>query len=58
MIAEGTADDLKARVGGERLEITVTEGADLDSTARVLQPYAKGGAGGAGGVSVDTDRRT
>ena len=57
VIAEGTADDLKARVGGERLEIIVTEGADLDSAARVLQLHAKGGAGGTGGVSVDADRR-
>ena len=53
VIAEGTADDLKARVGGERLEITVTEGGDLDSAARVLQPYAQGAVG----VSIDADRR-
>ncbi|HVF02279.1 MAG TPA: ATP-binding cassette domain-containing protein [Rubrobacteraceae bacterium] len=53
VIAEGTADDLKARVGGERLEIIVTAGTDLDPAARVLQPYAQG----AGGVSVDVDRR-
>src|ERR687894_1752296 len=46
VIAEGTADELKARVGGERLELTVTEGGDLNVAARVLAPYAIGGAGG------------
>jgi ABC-2 type transport system ATP-binding protein len=52
VIAEGTADDLKARVGGERLEITVTEGADLDAATRVLGSYA-----GEDNVRVDADRR-
>ena len=53
VIAEGTADELKARVGGERLELTVAEGGDLDAAARVLAPYARGG----GGLSTDADRR-
>ena len=58
VIAEGTADDLKARVGGERLEVTVTEGGDLDAAARVLRSYAMGVTeGGEGNVRADADRR-
>jgi ABC-2 type transport system ATP-binding protein len=58
VIAEGTADELKARVGGERLEITVTQGANLDDAVRVLKSHAKGGAGSREGrVRVDADRR-
>ena len=52
-IAEGTADDLKARVGGERLELIVTEGGDLEAAARVLAPYARGERN----VRVEADRR-
>jgi len=52
VIAEGTADDLKARVGGERLEITVTEGADLDAATRILGSYAR-----EDNVRIDADRR-
>jgi ABC-2 type transport system ATP-binding protein len=51
VIAEGTADQLKARVGGERLEVVVTEAVDLDATTRVLDSYAHGG------VRVDADHR-
>jgi ABC-2 type transport system ATP-binding protein len=57
VIAEGTADELKARVGGERLEVTVTQGADLGAAMRVLERYAKGETGGEGSVRVDADRR-
>ena len=61
VIAEGTADELKARVGGERLEVTVSEGGDLDVAARVLAPYAvsgaEGGAGSEGNVRVEPERR-
>ncbi len=61
VIAEGTADELKARVGGERLEVTFSEGGDLDVAARVLAPYAiggaRGGAGGEGNVRVEPERR-
>ena len=58
VIAEGTADELKARVGGERLEVTVTQGEDLAAAVRVLEAYAKGGAGPEEGrVRVDADRR-
>ena len=53
VIASGTADDLKARVGGERLELTVTEGGNVNVAARVLAPYARG----EGNVRVEVDRR-
>ena len=55
VIAEGTSGELKSRVGGERLEVTMTEKDRLEAAARVLEAYAKGGADG--GVRVDADRR-
>ena len=42
VIAQGTSDELKAQVGGERLEITVTRGGDMDAALRALRPYASG----------------
>ena len=51
VIARGTASELKRRVGGERLEITVAAQHSLDAAAAVL------GALGEGVVHVDTDRR-
>jgi ABC-2 type transport system ATP-binding protein len=42
VIARGTADELKAMVGGERLELTVSSLADLASAAEVLRPLAHG----------------
>ena len=54
VIAEGTADELKARVGGERLEITVAEGGEREAAARVLERYA---VGGEGNVRLEDDRR-
>ena len=53
VIAEGTADELKAKVGGERLELVVSEGKDLQTAIRVLERRAKGGTG----VRIDADRR-
>ena len=41
VIAEGTADELKARVGGERLELVVSEDKSLGAAARVLGRYAQ-----------------
>jgi ABC-2 type transport system ATP-binding protein len=38
-IAEGTSDALKAQVGGERLEVTVSAASDLDAAARVLGAF-------------------
>ena len=47
-IAHGTADQLKAMVGGERIEVTVGEG-EVDSAARVLRQFAVG--------EIQTDQR-
>jgi ABC-2 type transport system ATP-binding protein len=52
VIAEGTSGELKARVGGERLEITVAQGDGLEDAARVLERYTHGD----GGVRVDAER--
>ena len=54
VIAEGTADELKRRVGGERLEIAVAEGGDREAAARVLERYARGGEGN---VRIEDDDR-
>ncbi len=40
LIAEGTADQLKDRVGGERLEVRLDEGADADVAVRALAPMS------------------
>jgi ABC-2 type transport system ATP-binding protein len=53
VIAEGTSRELKARVGGERLEMTVAQGDGLQDAARVLERYVHGD----GGVRVDIERR-
>jgi ABC-2 type transport system ATP-binding protein len=42
VIARGTADELKAQVGGERLEVTVARGSDVAAAVRALYPYAEG----------------
>jgi daunorubicin resistance ABC transporter ATP-binding subunit len=44
VIAEGTADDLKHQVGGQRLKITVPADADLALAAKVLERHADGPA--------------
>ena len=53
VIAEGTADELKARVGGERLELVVSEDKSLGAAARVLGRYAQR----EDGVRTDPGRR-
>ena len=53
VIAEGTSAELKARVGGESLEVTVAQGGGLKEAAVVLERYAHGD----GGVRVDAERR-
>ena len=54
VIAEGTADELKARVGGEKLELAVAEGGGREGALGVLGRYARGG----GSVrSADDGRR-
>jgi ABC-2 type transport system ATP-binding protein len=42
VIATGTADELKAQVGGERLEVVVAAAADLQPTATVLAEVGSG----------------
>jgi ABC-2 type transport system ATP-binding protein len=40
VIAEGTSDELKDRVGGERLEIHLSDGAQADAVCETLAPMA------------------
>jgi ABC-2 type transport system ATP-binding protein len=51
-IAEGTADELKAQVGGERVEIVVATPADVATARTVLEQLAEGGV-----VEVDDHTR-
>ena len=51
VIAKGTADELKAQVGGERLELTVAPGGDLNATVQVVHPYSLGE------IQIDADHR-
>ena len=52
IIAEGTADQLKAQVGGERLEVTVADSGRLGDAARVMS-----GIGGSEASTDETSRR-
>jgi ABC-2 type transport system ATP-binding protein len=40
LIAEGTSDDLKDRVGGERLEVKLDEGSDVEPAVLALAPMS------------------
>ncbi len=51
IIARGTSDELKANVGGERIEVVVRNRSDIARTSAVLV------AGGAGQPVVDEDSR-
>jgi ABC-2 type transport system ATP-binding protein len=42
VIAEGTADQLKAQVGGERLELTVDDASQLAAAGELLEPLGVG----------------
>ncbi|MEU9132287.1 daunorubicin resistance protein DrrA family ABC transporter ATP-binding protein [Kitasatospora sp. NPDC048540] len=42
VIARGTADELKAQIGGERVEVVVHERGDVTEALAALAPYAKG----------------
>ena len=42
VIAEGTTDELKTAVGGERIEVTLTPGADVAAAAAAVKAYATG----------------
>jgi ABC-2 type transport system ATP-binding protein len=52
VIATGTSDDLKAQVGGERLEITVSRVDRLDEARGIIEPL------GLDAPSVDRQRRS
>ena len=41
VIAQGTSDELKDRVGGERLEVTLEDGASFEDAVRALAPMAE-----------------
>jgi ABC-2 type transport system ATP-binding protein len=43
-IAEGTADELKAQVGGERVEVVVASRGDLATAREILSQLAEGGS--------------
>jgi ABC-2 type transport system ATP-binding protein len=51
VIAKGTADELKAQVGGERLELTVAHGGNVQAAMQTVQPYS------AGEIQVNTEHR-
>jgi ABC-2 type transport system ATP-binding protein len=51
VIAEGTPRELKASVGGERLEITLAAGTDVEAAVTAVKPYATGS------VLPDDDQR-
>lgn len=42
VIASGTSDELKRQIGGERLDLTVSPGSDLDAAIQTLRPYSSG----------------
>ena len=52
VIAEGTSDVLKSQVGGERLEITVNDEAQVQTAVAAVAPFATGE------VAVETERRS
>jgi ABC-2 type transport system ATP-binding protein len=41
-IAQGTADELKRQVGGERIELTIARDADIELGAQTLAPHVDG----------------
>jgi len=51
VIAQGTSDQLKDQVGGERLEVTVSSPAEVPATAEALRPL------GIGAVTADEHSR-
>jgi ABC-2 type transport system ATP-binding protein len=42
VIAEGTSDELKSRVGGQHLEVVLAPSADAAAAERALRPFSKG----------------
>ncbi|MFI1335437.1 ATP-binding cassette domain-containing protein [Streptomyces sp. NPDC020845] len=54
VIAEGTADELKARLGGDRIEVVVRHTGQLDTAASLIATAARARAGA---VETDPDSR-
>jgi len=54
VIAEGTSDQLKTQLGGERLAISVASGTDLALAERILLEIAGADGRKDGGVQIDT----
>jgi ABC-2 type transport system ATP-binding protein len=52
VIAEGTSDELKDRVGGERLEVTLLDPADAERAIEALAPLGDGDRPAAEGARV------
>lgn len=55
VIAEGTSDQLKTQVGGERLAIGIPAGASLDQAERALRSLSGADGSSDGGVQIDTE---
>ncbi len=51
VIARGTSDELKAQVGGERLELTVARWGNLGAAVQAVRPYSSGE------IQVNADNR-
>jgi ABC-2 type transport system ATP-binding protein len=51
VIAEGTSDQLKATIGGERIEVTLARGADVAAAAAAVREHATGP------IRMDVERR-
>jgi ABC-2 type transport system ATP-binding protein len=51
VIAKGTSDELKAQVGGERLELTVAHKADMNDAVQTLSQFS------IGEIQIDTNHR-
>jgi ABC-2 type transport system ATP-binding protein len=55
VIAEGTSDELKTQLGGERLAIGIPAGADVEHAKQTLLALAGDAAHTDGGIQVDPD---
>jgi ABC-2 type transport system ATP-binding protein len=51
VIAQGTADELKTQIGGERLELTVAPHSNLSAALQAIRPYSSGE------IQIDRERR-
>lgn len=59
VIAEGTADELKASVGGRRIQLTLVDESDAGRAADILERHGRGTADVAGrGVTIQVEDAT